>query len=140
MDTVVDTEVPIERLEVDICELAGHLNAATARWLGLIAEFDRREGWASWEVVSCAHWLAWKCGLGLVAAREHVRVARALESLPAIAAAFAAGELSYSKVRALTRMATPETDVELAALAHHATAAHLDRLARAYRGADGSDA
>src|SRR2546430_7926583 len=126
METCTQAEVPIERLEADICELAAHLNAATARWMALIAEFDRREGWVSWEVTSCAHWLAWKCGLGLGAAREHVRVARALESLPVIAAAFASGALSYSKVRALTRMATPETDASLAELARSATAAHLE--------------
>src|SRR5436190_21378775 len=114
-------ETPIERIEADICELAAHLNAATARWISLIAEFDRREGWASWEVTSCAHWLAWKCGMGLGTAREHVRVARALESLPAIASAFAAGALSYSKVRALTRVANSATDAELAEFAPHAT-------------------
>src|SRR5437879_1145310 len=105
----------------------------------LIAEFDRREGWASWEVTSCAHWLAWKCGVGLHAAREHVRVARALESLPTIAGAFAARVLSYSKVRALTRMATPMTDGSLAELARSATASHLERLAREWRRGDPQD-
>ena len=48
-----------------ITELAGHLNAANARWLALIAELDRRRGWAEWGVKSCAHWLNWKCGIDL---------------------------------------------------------------------------
>lgn len=65
-DVTVDTatEVPLERLEAEITELAGHLAATQARWLGLVAEYDRRQGWASWEGASCAQWLAWKCGLG----------------------------------------------------------------------------
>lgn len=65
-----------------ITELAGHLNAAHARWLSLIAEFDRRQAWAEWGVRSCAHWLNWKCGLDLGAAREKLRVAHALGGLP----------------------------------------------------------
>jgi hypothetical protein len=77
-----------------ITELAGHLNAANSRFLALIAEFDRRRGWAEWGVKSCAHWLNWKCGISLGAAREKVRVARALEQLPGVAAAMAAGQLS----------------------------------------------
>jgi len=77
-------------LEARITELAGHLNAANHRWLRLIAEFDRREGWSDGYTRSCAHWLHWKCGLDLGAAREKVRVARALEGLPAIDAAMAA--------------------------------------------------
>ncbi len=96
-------------LEDAITALAANLNAATARWLALIAELDRREAWGHEAVMSCAHWLNWKCGVGLNAAREKVRVARALEDLPRITAAFAAGELSYSKVRAMTRVATPES-------------------------------
>ena len=92
-----------------ITEGAGHLAAATGAWLGLVAEFDRREGWAVWGVKSCAHWLSWRCGIGLVAGREHVRIARALVDLPVIRAALAEGRLSYSKARALTRVATAET-------------------------------
>jgi len=83
--------------------------------------------------LSCAHWLNWKCGVGLNAAREKVRVARALEDLPRIAAAFAAGELSYSKVRAMTRVATPESEEYLLMIARHGTASHLERLVRGYR-------
>src|SRR5882724_1092412 len=73
---------PLDQLESEIRELAGHLAAATCRWLLLVAEFDRREGWAVDDVLSMAHWLSWRCGFGLNAAREHVRVARALEQLP----------------------------------------------------------
>ncbi len=100
-------ELPLERLECEITELAGHINAATCRWLLLVAEFDRREGWGTWECRSCAHWLNWKCGIALSAAHEKVRVAHCLSKLPAVTASFAAGQLSYSKVRALTRVATP---------------------------------
>jgi len=86
--------LPIAELEAQITELAGHLNAANHRWLVLIAEFDRREGWADGSTRSCAHWLSWKCGVDLGAAREKVRVARALAALPKISAAMAGGELS----------------------------------------------
>src|SRR6201989_1705853 len=99
--------VPLERLEAQICELAGHLAAATCRFLVLLADFDARRGWASWEMNSCAQWLSWKCQLSSGTAREHVRVARALAGLPVIRAEFAAARLSYAKVRALTRIATP---------------------------------
>jgi hypothetical protein len=92
-------------LVAEITTLAGHLNAANARMLALIAELDRRKGWAEWGVKSCAHWLNWKCGIDLGAAREKVRVARALELLPEITAAMAEGRISYAKVRAMTRVA-----------------------------------
>ncbi len=123
----------LEYLEAEICELGAHLTAGTCRWLLLIGEFDRREGWGGWGVRSCAHWLNWKCGLAMSSAHEHVRVARRLPELPAVTAAFGSGALSYSKVRALTRVATPETEEELVELAKGATAAHVERLARAYR-------
>src|SRR6185369_17530378 len=87
----------LERLEAQITELWGHLNAATYRFLVLVAEFDRNEGYARHLLPSTAHWLNWQCGIGMIAAREKVRVARALENLPEIRADFASGELSYSK-------------------------------------------
>ena len=83
--------MPLERLEAQICELAGHLAAATCRFLVLLADFDARRGWASWEMGSCAQWLSWKCQMSSGTAREHVRVARALRDLPVIRARFAAG-------------------------------------------------
>lgn len=124
-------DLPTERLEAEITTLAGHLAAATCRWLVLIAEFDRREGWRAWDQSSCAAWLSWQCGLSLTTAHEHVRVARSLGALPAITEAFAAGRLSFSKVRALTRVATRDNEDGWLSAALGATAAQLDRLARA---------
>ena len=123
----------LDELESEITELAGHLNAASYRWLVLIAEFDRREGWADGSTPSCAHWLGWKCGIDGGAAREKVRVARALEGLPMISAAMARGALSYSKVRALTSMATAETEDSLLMIALYGTAHHVETVVRLYR-------
>src|SRR5690349_16768043 len=125
--------VPLERLEAQICELAGHLAAATCRFLVLLGDFDARRGWASWEMNSCAEWLSWKCQMSSGTAREHVRVARALRNLPVIRGEFGAGRLSYAKVRALTRIATPATEAGLAELAGPMTGNQLERFARAHR-------
>ena len=127
---------PVERiaaLEAEIVECCGHLNAATYRWLTLLAEFDVVRGWAGAGTRSCAHWLNWKCGVELGAAREKLRVAHALRGLPRIAGAMASGELSYSKARAMTRVATPATEALLLNVARHGTAAHVERLVRAFR-------
>src|SRR5215831_18024072 len=86
----------LERLEAEITELWGHLTAATARFLALVAEFDRTKAYERHGLVGTAQWLNWQCGIGPVAAREKVRVARALEALPKIAGSFARGEISYS--------------------------------------------
>ncbi len=83
--------VPLERLEAQICELAGHLTAATCRFLSLLGDFDDRRGWASWDFPSCAAWLSWKCQMASGTAREHVRVARSLRSLPVIRSQSAPG-------------------------------------------------
>src|ERR1700759_2823615 len=99
--------VPLERVEAQICELAGHLAAATCRFLVLLADLDARRGWAAWEMGSCAQWLSWKCQMAAGAARGHAWVARAPRELPVIRAKFAAGRLLYAKVRALTRIAAP---------------------------------
>jgi hypothetical protein len=123
-------------LEDELTTLAAHIQAAIARLLALLAEIDRREAWGSSGALSCAHWLSYRTGLNLGAAREHVRVARALTTLPEISAAFGRGELSYSKVRAITRIARPETEVDLLAMAREGTTAHVERLVRAYRRAD----
>ena len=123
----------LETLEARITELWGHINAATAQFLILLAEFDRREGWAQHGMASCAQWLGWQCGIGRVAATEKVRTARALESLPKISAAFGEGLLSYSKVRALTRVATAETEKTLLHIALNGTAAHVERTVRGFR-------
>ena len=123
----------IRNLEAQITELAGHLNAGNYRLLALIAEFDRLQGWSDGATQSCAHWLNWKCGIDLGAAREKVRVAHALETLPLISAAMARGEVSYSKVRAITRVASPATEEYLLSIAVHGTAHHVETLVRHYR-------
>src|SRR5688572_22777961 len=102
----------LDQLGDEIAELSAHLNAATARLLDLIREFDTREGWNT-GFRSCAAWLTWRVGLSPCAAREHVRVARALGTLPLLAQALARGEVSYAKVRALTRVATQDTEERL---------------------------
>src|SRR5207247_11457914 len=101
-----DCSQEMDRLGDEIAELSAHLEAATARLLDLIREFDARGGWNT-GFRSCAAWLGWRVGLDPGAAREKVRVARALGTLPLLAQALARGELSYAKVRALTRVATP---------------------------------
>jgi hypothetical protein len=131
--------VPLERLEAQICELAGHLAAATCRFLVLLGDFDARRGWASWEMSSCAAWLSWKCQMSSGTAREHVRVARALRDLPVIRGEFGAGRLSYAKVRALTRIAAPATEAALAELAGPMTGNQLERFARAHRQVSSAD-
>jgi hypothetical protein len=125
----------LDRLGDEIAELSAHLDAATARLLTLIREFDARGGWNS-GFRSCAAWLSWRVGLDLGAARERVRVARALGTLPLLAEALACGELSYAKVRALTRVATPETEARLLGVGRAGTAAHVERIVRGWRCVD----
>ncbi len=128
-------EISLDRLGDEIAELSAHLDAATAHLLDLIREFDAREGWNT-GFRSCAAWLSWRVGLDLGAARERVRVARALETLPRLALALARGELSYAKVRALTRVATPETEERLLAVGRAGTADHVERIVRGWRRVD----
>jgi len=123
----------IRRLEDQITELAAHIHAANYRLLALIRQFDEAAGWAEPGLRSCAHWLNWKCGIGLNAAREKVRVAHALGDLPKISASFSKGEISYSKVRAMTRVATDENEEFLLMIALHGTAAHVERAVRQFR-------
>jgi hypothetical protein len=126
----------IEALEDELTTLAAHLNAGNYRFLTLLAEFDRRGGHVGWGIASCAHWLSWKCSIGLIAAREKVRVARALPALPRLADAMRRGVLSYCKLRALTRIATPENEDFLLELAETATVSHLEKVVRLYRRTD----
>ena len=123
----------LSELDSAIAELSAHIDAATRRQLALIAEFDRREGWAAGGFASCAHFLNVRIGLGLVAARERVRVAQALDQLPLISEAMSRGKLSYSKVRAVSRIATPENEQDLLALARSAPASHVERVVREFR-------
>jgi hypothetical protein len=131
----MDTHSELDRLGDEIAALSAHLEAATARLLDRIREFDAREGWNT-GFRSCAAWLNWRVGLDLGAARERVRVARALGSLPCLAAALARGEISYAKVRAVTRVATPETEDRLLAVARAGTADHVERIVRGWRRVD----
>jgi Domain of unknown function (DUF222) len=130
----------LERLEAELTELWGHLTAATYRFLTLVAEFDRSEAYARHGLPSTAHWLNWQCGIGMTAVRAKVRVARALERLPEVSAGFARGEFSYSKVRAITRVATPANESVLAHIARYGTASHVEKLVRKYRWTQRRDA
>ena len=125
-----------DALEREITDLCAQINAAGYRLLQLVAELDDEEPWGAWGLTSCAHWLNWRCGIGMNAAREKIRVAHALKQLPLISASFATGELSFSKVRAVTRIADPENEKELLDLARHATAAQVEKLVSAYRGVE----
>ena len=127
---------PLPELARAITAGAVRLAAATAAWLRLVAEFDERDGWHGVGITSCAHWLAWQCGMSPVTAREHVRVARTLRGLPKIGVAFDAGRLSYAKVRALTRIATPDCEAALLEFASSATASQTERFCRSWRRAD----
>jgi hypothetical protein len=129
------TIAEIDQLGDAIAEVAAHLEAATARLLDLIREFDACGGWNN-GFRSCAAWLTWRVGLAPGAAREHVRVARALGTLPQLSAALARGELSYSKIRELTRVATPETEELLLAVGRAGTAEHVERVVRGWRRMD----
>jgi uncharacterized protein DUF222/HNH endonuclease len=129
-------EMPsLDRLGDEIAELSAHLEAATARLLDLIREFDARGGWNT-GFRSCAAWLSWRVGLDLGAARERVRVARSLATLPRLAQALGRGELSYAKVRALTRVATPGTEEQLLGVGRAGTASHVERIVRGWRRVD----
>src|SRR6185295_11513836 len=123
----------IDRLGDEIAEVAAHLNAGTHRLITLIRTFDERGGWAEQGALSCANWLSWRIGLDPGAAREKVRVARALGTLPAIDDALRRGALSYSQVRAMTRVATPENEEKLLDIARCAPAGQLEKLCRRFR-------
>ena len=130
----------LDRLEAQITELWGHLNAATYRFLRSSPSSTAAKAMRGTGSPSTAHWLNWQCGIGKVAAREKVRVARALESLPEISAAFASGEFSYSKVRAMTRVATPANESVLVSIGRHGTATHVEKLVKKYRWTQRRDA
>lgn len=126
---------PKERLGEKIATLAARIDAATYELLVLIRKFDEQEGWNT-GFLSCAHWLTWRIGLTPGTARERVRVARALGELPLLSEAMKRGQVSYSKVRALTRVARPDTEESLVELGRTGTAAHIERVVRSWRRAD----
>ncbi len=129
-----------EELEDEITTLAANINAATYRLLVLIAEFEQRRAWRGWGYKSCAHWLNVRCGIGLAAARDRVRVACALRQLPKISTAFAEGKLSFSKAREMTRVAHTENEDYLLMIAEHGSAQHVAELVRKYRGVERREA
>ncbi|WP_420110858.1 DUF222 domain-containing protein [Pseudactinotalea sp.] len=133
--TTADEGVDATVEERDVSDIAHELGtlavtqaANTSRFHQQQAEFDRRRGWSQHGVGSCSHWLSWRCGMSTTTAREQLRVARRLEELPLTVAQFSAGKLSYSKVRAITRVATAATEAELLEIACAATANQLDRF------------
>jgi hypothetical protein len=130
---------PAPALGDRIAALAAHLHAVTYEFLALLGEFDDQAGWHG-GFASCAHWLHWRTGIALGAAREKVRVAHALATLPRVSATMARGAISYAKVRALTRVATPENEAALLDFAQAGTAAHVERFVRAWRRVDQSAA
>ena len=122
----------LEFLGERIAEMSAHLDAAMHRLLTDLREFDQRGGWHLQGAASCAHWLAWRVGWDLVTAREHVRVARKLAELPAIDDALRRGQVSYAKVRAMTRVATPANESLLLEYAKLMTASQLEVQCRKY--------
>lgn len=138
-------ERPLDQLSDDeLCDkvagFASQIASLTARWLVMLVELDRRGTWANQGTVSCAHWLSWRTGLSVRTAQEHLRIGYALQDLPLISEAFAAGRLTYSKVRALTRVATAQREKELLSVALSVNASQLERLVREMRGIDKAEA
>jgi hypothetical protein len=118
----------VERLEARMVELSSQIAGATCELLLLIGAYDAIEGWRAWGVGSASAWLSWQCGLGRTAAREHVRVARALREFPQLVEPFRSGRLSYSKVRAITRDLTEATVEVMLDWAINAPAAQIERI------------
>ncbi|MBM9466888.1 HNH endonuclease signature motif containing protein [Nakamurella leprariae] len=133
-----EPDEPLEQLEARITAMAGSLAAGTCAWLELIARFHARRGWVQWGIKSCAHWLAWSCSVSSGVAREYVRVALALTELPLLRAEFAVGRLTWSKVRAVTRVAGRVDERVLVEQALRQTASQLERTVRGFRLADGA--
>ena len=136
VSSLSDTYSPLsdaEQLGEQITELCSYIYAAESRLLALIHEFDDKQYYEKLGFCSCAHWLNFKCGIGMNAAREKVRVANALAKLPKMDERFSNGELSYSKVRAMTRIADETNEDYLLMIAKHGTAHHVEKLVSKYR-------
>lgn len=125
------SDTRMERMD-RVALLWAEITAATREFLRALAESDRHEDWNDEGFGSCAEWLAWRLGIDKNTANEKVRTARALEGLPQISEAMGRGELSYTKVRALTRAATPANEADLLAFARACSAAKLERVVRGY--------
>jgi len=132
-NTPTERRISIDELDRAIVDLSARINAASYELLVLIRRFDERAGWAGWGFANCGEWLHWRCDLSLSAAREKVRVAHALKTLPGIALSFSRGELSYSKVRALTRVARPDNEDTLKAFALKTAASRVEERCRELR-------
>jgi hypothetical protein len=126
----------LDQLEEELVAHAQRVNAEEYALLVLVREFDIRQGWKAYQFNNCAEWLNLKCGIVIGTAREKVRVAQALFDLPHISRAFAAGELSYSKVRSLSRVATPQNEARLLEYAQQATAEQVQQHCQRLRNAD----
>lgn len=122
-------EIEMNQLCDEAAELASHIAAATARWLKLLGRLDAERGWEE-GYKTLAHWLAWRCGMAVGTARDHVRVAQGLRERPLIQAAFERGELSYSKVRALVRLGPEFDEGQLLHYARYASASQLETIVR----------
>ncbi|SDF46086.1 HNH endonuclease signature motif containing protein [Klenkia brasiliensis] len=127
---------PVEALAARLRAGAVSISAATAAWLVLVEEFDRRRGWALPGVASCAQWLSWQCGIGPGTARDHVRLARALPGLPQVRDQLQRGLISFAKARAIARVADADTEPVLLRVAEHSTAAQLERVVAGWRRSD----
>lgn len=135
---MMDAETPLTREQLvgladKIAELSLRIDVAKHSMLTHLRDFDAHDGWGGMGFISTAMWLSWRISIGPGAAREHVRVARALGELRLVDAAFASGKLSYAKVRAITRVAKPETEQDFIDIAMHATASQIEKLTAAYR-------
>jgi hypothetical protein len=133
MDGTPMTREQLDLLAEHISDLSLRIDVAKHSLFTHLRTFDAHDGWGGMGFISTAAWLGWRIGIGPAAAREHVRVARALGELRLVDAAFAAGKLSYAKVRAITRVATPTTEQDFLDIAMHATASQIEKLTSAYR-------
>ena len=130
INPIAERREVIDKLDQAIVKLSTRINAANYELLVLIREFDERGGFLRWGLTNCVDWLHWRCDISHITAREKVRIAHALKDLPEISAAFSTGKLSYSKVRALTRVATVMTEVALLDFARTHTAARVEERCR----------
>ena len=133
ISALADENVSIDELDRAIVALAARIDATTHDLLVLIRRYDERAGWLRWGFDNCIDWLQWRCDLSRNACRERVRVAHALKTLPAIAMAFGRGEISYTKVRALTRVAHAANEQALLDFARQTTVARVEERCRELR-------